>query len=415
MADLASCELPDLPTAQISSASDLVTAVQNDPQSWYNCLGSYGNAKLLVQQANARELHWQRETEIRDRDIASRDRDIATRERDRIQQEQIIARLETVPHPEPSSKTQTKSSKFPDPPLFGGKRDELETWLMAIRNKLKMNGDWYSTESAKLTYISSRLTEDAARQILPHYNQVTEEWNMTSGAEMLQYLDTVFGDPDRTNTAQRKLASLLQKDRSFGEYYNEFMRYSLTTGYNEIALSSMLYLGTSWELHDATISEDMPKDVALMAKKLQKIDNRIQANRRDRAPPTKKPPSKPAFTPFSRPMSFRPLPPASTPAALTTTQGGNAMDLSKSRPQGGYHISDAEKARRMRGNLCLRCGAAGHFASGCTTSGRPAQLREIESQSSTTRSSSPSILTPSESGNEGPFYEDAEEGENPRV
>ena len=42
----------------------------------------------------------------------------------------------------------------------------------------------------------------------------------------------------------------------------------------------------------------------------------------------------------------------------TTTHSGDAMDMSK------YHgrISDVEKQRRRKENLCLYCGEAGHYA-----------------------------------------------------
>ena len=59
----------------------------------------------------------------------------------------------------------------------------------------------------------------------------------------------------------------------------------------------------------------------------------------------------------------------------TTSQGGDAMDLSGRRGP----ISDAEKQRRLDESLCLYCGEPGHIARNCTQKGHhPLQIRVIE-------------------------------------
>ncbi|KAJ5936952.1 hypothetical protein N7466_003402 [Penicillium verhagenii] len=65
---------------------------------------------------------------------------------------------------QPTTERVQRSSKFPDAPLFsGGKKSDFNAWVLAIKEKLRVNADHYKGERAAVHYIYSR-TDGKARK-----------------------------------------------------------------------------------------------------------------------------------------------------------------------------------------------------------------------------------------------------------
>ena len=62
---------------------------------------------------------------------------------------------------------------------------------------------------------------------MPHFED--DRIDLDDLAELIDILETTFGDPDRVATAERKLRSLRQANWDFSTYYAEFTRYAADT------------------------------------------------------------------------------------------------------------------------------------------------------------------------------------------
>ena len=115
----------------------------------------------------------------------------------------------------------TRSERLPDPPIFTGKRKDLNSFLRQLKNKLRINQDRYPTEDEKLSYAMSRLGGDAANLVEPY--------ELPTVQSLVGLLEASYGDPNRQATAQTKLLKLSQGTRSFPTYFAKFHRYAKET------------------------------------------------------------------------------------------------------------------------------------------------------------------------------------------
>jgi len=133
----------------------------------------------------------------------------------------------------------------------------LDRFKADIRVKLSDNADRYPTEESKVNYIFSLCDGAAKTSLLPRWADVNGN-KFESVNAFLEFLDTHFGDPDRTGTAQANIDKLRQKNRDFTTYYTEFAKDIDATRYNEAAKKAALLRGLSNELNNALIAVDVP-------------------------------------------------------------------------------------------------------------------------------------------------------------
>jgi hypothetical protein len=55
--------------------------------------------------------------------------------------------------------------------LIDDKNSNIEDWLSAMRNKLKKNADWFSTETSKKTYVRTRIDEDSMKHLASRFKK----------------------------------------------------------------------------------------------------------------------------------------------------------------------------------------------------------------------------------------------------
>jgi hypothetical protein len=239
----------------------------------------------------------------------------------------------TAPNPAPMiPEKPARSEKIPNPPMSSGSRSGLPAFVATIRLKMQINVDRFPTPQARLTYLFSRLDGSAKQQILP---MVTRDGiDMDDYEDMIDRLETAFGDPDRKGTAQRALTNLRQHNRAFVGYPAEWERYCPDTGFNDETAKFLLLNGASEEPRVLFIGHDTDDLTLAKTKQLcQRLDSRMQAQAqiRPRAPPRAPPPANPtkpvlpaAPAPAPANFAFRPAPYLPTTSAapaprLTTT------------------------------------------------------------------------------------------------
>ncbi len=127
----------------------------------------------------------------------------------------------------------SRSQKIPDSSLFTDEKNPTwKNWYEKIQDKLEINADLFSNERAKLSYIHSRLFDDAAettqarceRDCVNLYKIVDD---------LLKELAQLFDDPNKKANFRREYYNLIQEFKKFSEFYTQFQRLSFYLDYHE--------------------------------------------------------------------------------------------------------------------------------------------------------------------------------------
>lgn len=80
---------------------------------------------------------------------------------------------------------------------FGGKRSSWEEWLLKAKNKLHADGAALGDLKDQTLYLFNRLTGPAAKMA------TTQVERCQIPTDFLDYLNTIFGDPNKEARAQQ--------------------------------------------------------------------------------------------------------------------------------------------------------------------------------------------------------------------
>ena len=118
-------------------------------------------------------------------------------------------------------RSEAKLEKYPDPKLYNRERgNKLDQFIFRLTSKLKLNADCYPTLESRLLYRYSRLSESAAAQALPRLNAQHDK--LVTVEQLIALLRQAFDDPDKQGTAQRFIAGLRMRNRTFIKYLSDF-------------------------------------------------------------------------------------------------------------------------------------------------------------------------------------------------
>ncbi len=127
----------------------------------------------------------------------------------------------------------SRSQKIPDSSLFTDEKNSIwKNWYEKIQNKLEINVDLFSNERFKLSYIHSRLFDDAAKitqarreRDCAHFYRVVED--------LLKELAQLFDDSNKKVNFRKEYYNLIQESKKFSEFYTQFQRLSFYLDYHE--------------------------------------------------------------------------------------------------------------------------------------------------------------------------------------
>ncbi len=116
----------------------------------------------------------------------------------------------------------SRSQKIPDSSLFTDEKNSTwENWYGKIQDKLEINIDLFSNERVKLSYIHSRLFNDAAE-----ITQARRERDCVNlykiVDDLLKELAQLFDDSNKKVNFRRKYYNLIQEFKKFNEFYTQF-------------------------------------------------------------------------------------------------------------------------------------------------------------------------------------------------
>jgi len=127
----------------------------------------------------------------------------------------------------------SRSQKIPDSSLFTDEKNSTwKNWYGKIQNKLEINVDLFSNERVKLSYVHSRLFNDAAE-----ITQARCEHDCVNlyriVKDFLKELAQLFNDLNKKVNFCRKYYNLIQESKKFSEFYTQFQRLSFYLDYHE--------------------------------------------------------------------------------------------------------------------------------------------------------------------------------------
>ncbi len=127
----------------------------------------------------------------------------------------------------------SRSQKISDSSLFTDEKNSIwKNWYEKIQNKLEINVDLFSNEQVKLSYVHSRLFDDAAeitqtrcKHDCVNLYKIVEDF--------LKELTQLFNDSNKKVNFRRKYYNLIQESKKFNEFYTQFQRLSFYLNYHE--------------------------------------------------------------------------------------------------------------------------------------------------------------------------------------
>ncbi len=127
----------------------------------------------------------------------------------------------------------SRSQKISDSSLFTDEKNSTwKNWYEKIQNKLEINVDLFSNERVKLSYVHSRLFDDAAE--ITQARRERDCVNLYRIVEdVLKELAQLFDDLNKKVNFCRKYYNLIQESKKFSEFYTQFQRLSFYLDYHE--------------------------------------------------------------------------------------------------------------------------------------------------------------------------------------
>lgn len=291
-----------------------------------------------------------------------------------------------LPHVSP----QSRPIKVSPPEYFDGKPSKTRSFLLQLQLMFSAQPLTFTSHASRVTYAATYLRGPAFSWFAPFLEQHTHP--MLHDFDLFaRSLESAFGDPDRTASAERMLVTMEQKQQPAYQYASEFRRIMVDTKWNEEALASMFYRGLREEVKDELCKVDKPESLAKYMEMAIRIDNRLYERRHERRHSE---PSRQATTSKfhrHRPQvphytSPSPQPRFVSPSAPT---GPEPMQLSATKVY--KPLTPQEKEHRRKNRLCLYCGQPNHVAQFCPAKSKPLAAKVYATQTPSAPSSSTSM------------------------
>lgn len=250
---------------------------------------------------------------------------------------------QVVAAPTPIALPATKEPRIGLPDKFDGTRSKFRGFVNQIRLLIRMQPLRYPTGEIQVGLIGTLLSGTA----LSWFSPLVEK-----NSPLLQDLDdfleeftNTFGETDKARTATTKLRSLQQRSRAASVYAAEFRQLACDVDWDDNALISTFRWGLRDDVKDLLLNLPDPTTLSEAITQAVRCDNRLFERRQER-----------------RSLSGPYRVDATTPVRQNNTSRPEPMQIDSSKI---LKLSQEEKDRRRKEDLCLYCGEKGHRAHNC--------------------------------------------------
>ncbi len=127
----------------------------------------------------------------------------------------------------------SRSQKISDSSLFTDEKNSIwKNWYKKIQNKLEINLDLFFNERVKLSYVHSRLFDDAAK--ITQTRCKCDCVNLYKIVEdLLKELAQLFNDLNKKVNFHKEYYNLIQESKKFSEFYTQFQQLFFYLDYHE--------------------------------------------------------------------------------------------------------------------------------------------------------------------------------------
>ena len=237
----------------------------------------------------------------------------------------------TVPV-QPTMEGNTRRPKIQEPDVFRGERSKLREWLAQMKVYFRLVGWAKGHDMEKIVYTTSLLRGSAVTWMTPYIEDLKQPpW--TTWPQFAEELRNEFGVINRKGEARNRLKNIIQGQRTMTEYWNEFRLVSSEAELDHATEGEWLLAGMTTTLQngwgaDSNTYEDCDTQARWAMEKETKLTmiKNLQVGRGTE--------HKTTLTPRNQNGTYR--------SALTTQQGGDAMELNATRGEPNLNLSAQE-------------------------------------------------------------------------
>ncbi|XP_030050671.1 uncharacterized protein LOC115464430 [Microcaecilia unicolor] len=250
---------------------------------------------------------------------------------------------------------------LPDLPRFDG------TPLFACRgfiNQCRMLFDLqpqaFPSDQVKVTYMMTLLSGPALAWATPLWEQ--RDPALSNFNEFLRQFHMVFDVPKRPSSTAGQLLHVQQGSDSVGEYAIRFQTLAAKLGWNQEALTTIIWQGLSSRIKDELAGWEVPTSLDAVIALCTRIDVRFQERARERA-------GQRSGAKLSLRFQGHQLP--------RRMPERSAENLEEPMVMGRSQLTVKERMFRHRNRLCFYCGESGHMAIHPVIMGMPWQRQHM--------------------------------------
>ena len=255
--------------------------------------------------------------------------------------------MHQVNYSTPNTESQPKV-RLPDP--FDGDRRQLRGFLNQLRLVWRIQPRRYPTDAIKVALLGTLLKGSALQWFSPLLE--ADDPRLNNADTIIQLLEDAFGDPDRQNTASRKIEMLSQGRRPASVYASEFRLIAGDLDWNDSAKMHQFQRGLNHDLKQLLLSKSKPTTSESAINDAIECDNRLFELR--------------SSSRANRILQYVPLSATGTTNANSLPPTSDPMILDGALPsQPRAPLTPEERRRRMDNRLCLYCAEERHIALNC--------------------------------------------------
>ncbi|XP_062039633.1 retrotransposon Gag-like protein 3 [Lepus europaeus] len=233
------------------------------------------------------------------------------------------------------------------PLAFSGDAQKLPEFLIQLSSYMRVRGHLYPTEAALVSFVGNRFSGEAGRwfqPLLDIQSPLLEQFE-----SFIQVLQDTFDDPENIEDANHCIRQLCQGEDPVYRYATHFHLIAQELSWDESTLCIQFHEGLPSSIRDELSRRNSATSLSDLITRCISLEEKLSG--------------KPDLNPSGQSSSEDRESPEHPPSANQPAQAAS------NRP----HLSEAERARRREGHLCLYCGHPGHFARDCPVKPHRAQ------------------------------------------